>query len=120
MAKKRPDRDPKYSRTFGEKPHVGRRYVENGRVRIEWREDGRRRRRSFGDNSPEATGEADTILGEILEQMQHSTSGQQRPDAEPEPNARREPVTVEAVLRSLALSVMDSADRVAEWIRPEK
>ncbi len=52
--------------------------------------------------------------------MQHSTSGQKRPDDDPKTGARRDPVTVEAVLRSLALSVMDSADRVAEWIRPEK
>ena len=120
MAKKRSGRDPKYSRTCEEKPHVGRRYVKNGRVRIEWQEDGKRRRRSFGDNSPEARDEADAALEEILKQMQRSTSGPKRPDDEPEPNAQREPVTVEAVLRSLALSVMDSADRVAEWIRPQK
>ena len=120
MASKRPGRDPKYSRTFGEKPHVGRRYVENGRVRIEWQADGKRRRRSFGDNSPAARGEADAVLEEILEQMQRSTSGRQRSDHQPDPSARRESVTVEAMLRSLALSLMDSADRVAEWIRPEK
>ena len=120
MTKKRPGRDPKHSRTFGEKPHVGRRYVEDGRVRIEWRAAGKRRRRSFGDNSPQARDEADAALEEILTQMQRNTSGQNRPDDESEPDAQREPVTVEAVLRSLALSVMDSADRVAEWIRPQK
>ncbi len=120
MADKRPGRDPKYSRTFGEKPHVGRRYVENGRVRIEWQEDGRRRRRSFGENSHETRNEADAVLEEILEQMQPSTSGQKRPDDEPKTGAQQEPLTVDAVLRSLALSVMDSADRIAEWIRPKK
>ncbi len=120
MRKKRGGRDPKFSRTIGEKPHVGRRYVENGRVRIEWSEGGTRRRRSFGENSPEARSEADAALEEILTAMRRNTDKEQRPDQDEKPTDRPKPVTIEAFARSLALSLMDTADRIAEWIRPEK
>ena len=69
MAKKTPGRQSKYTRTVGEKPNQGRRYVENGRVRIEWHEDGKRRRRSFGENTAKARGEADAALDEMLKQI---------------------------------------------------
>lgn len=120
MPKKRGGRDPKFSRTIGDKPHVGRRYVENGRVRIEWSEGGTRRRRSFGENSPEARSEADAALEEILSTGRRDTENEQRPDQDATPTDQPKPVTVEAFARSLALSLMDTADRIAEWIRPEK
>ena len=59
-------RDPRYTRTVGEKPNQGRRYVENGKVRIEWYEDGKRRSRTVGDNSADARREADEELEKLL------------------------------------------------------
>ena len=120
MPKKRGGRDPKFSRTIGEKPHVGRRYVENGRVRIEWSEGGTRRRRSFGENSPEARSEADAALEEILIAGRRNTENEQRPDQDEDPIDQPNPVTAEALARSLALSLMDTADRIVEWIRPKE
>lgn len=108
------------SRTIGQEPHVGRRYVENGWVRIEWSEGGTRRRRSVGANSPEARSEADAALAEILDKERRNTENVRRPDQDEESTGQPKPVTVEALARSLALSLMDTADRIAEWIRPEK
>ena len=59
-------RDPRYTRTVGKKPNQGRRYVENGKVRIEWREDGKRRRRTIGDNTARTRREADEELKRLL------------------------------------------------------
>ena len=59
-------RDPRYTRTVGEKPNQGRRYVENGKVRIEWFEDDKRRSRTIGDNSAAARREADEELERLL------------------------------------------------------
>ncbi len=59
-------RDPRYTRTVGEKPNQGRRYVENGKVRIEWFEDDKRRSRTIGDNSADARREADEELERLL------------------------------------------------------
>ncbi len=41
-------RDSRYTKNFGDKPRVGRRYVLNGKVRIEWYEEGKRRSRTIG------------------------------------------------------------------------
>ncbi len=120
MPKKRGGRDPKFSRTIGEKPHVGRRYVENGRVRIEWSEGGTKRRRSFGENSPQARSEADAALEEILIAGRRNTENEQRPDQDGNPTDQPHTVTAEALARSLALSLMDTADRIVEWIRPKE
>ena len=59
-------RDPRYTRTVGKKPNQGRRYVENGKVRIEWYEDGKRRSRTIGDNSADVRREADEELKRLL------------------------------------------------------
>ncbi len=59
-------RDPRYTRTIGEKPNQGRRYVENGKVRIEWSVDGKRRSRTIGDNGAGARNEADEELERLL------------------------------------------------------
>ncbi len=59
-------RDPRYTRTVGEKPNQGRRYVENGKVRIEWFEDDKRRSRTIGDNSADTRREADEELERLL------------------------------------------------------
>ena len=120
MAKKQQGREAGSSRTIGEKPHAGRRYVENGRVRIEWYENGKRRRKSFGEDSPKARSKADTALEEILTQMRDATGEERRSAEKGEPAAEPETVTAEALARSLALSLMDTADRMAEWLRPEK
>jgi len=59
-------RDPRYTRTVGEKPDLGRRYVENGKVKIEWYEDDKRRSRTIGDNSAKTRKEADEELERLL------------------------------------------------------
>ena len=59
-------RDPRYTRTVGEKPDLGRRYVENGKVKIEWYEDDKRRSRTIGDNDAKTRREADEELERLL------------------------------------------------------
>lgn len=59
-------RDPRYKRTVGEKPNQGRRYVENGKVKIEWYEGGKRRSRTIGSNSANVRREADEELERLL------------------------------------------------------
>jgi hypothetical protein len=59
-------RDPRYTRTVGKKPNQGRRYVDNGKVRIEWYEDGKRHKRTIGENSAAARREADDELKRLL------------------------------------------------------
>jgi len=59
-------RDPRYTRTIGEKPDLGRRYVENGKVKIEWYEGEKRRSRTIGDNSAKTRREADEELERLL------------------------------------------------------
>lgn len=112
MATKR-RRDPRYSRTIGRKPFVGRRYVENGKVRIEWTEHGRRRRRTIGKNTAEMRRQADADLEEILARMQtteehHDQEGQQR-EEDVRPLSR--------TLRDYAVAVLDVADHLANWVR---
>ncbi len=65
-------RDPRFTRAVGEKPNQGRRYVTNGKVRIEWTEDGRRRSRTIGPNGPKTRREADEELERILGLMDKS------------------------------------------------
>lgn len=59
-------RDPRYTRTVGEKPDQGRRYVENGKVKIEWFEEGKRRTRTIGDNDAATRRKADEELERLL------------------------------------------------------
>ena len=59
-------RDPRYTRTVGEKPDLGRRFVENGKVKIEWYEDDKRRSRTIGDNDAKTRREADEELERLL------------------------------------------------------
>lgn len=59
-------RDPRYTRTVGEKPDLGRRYVENGKVKIEWYEDDKRRSRTIGDNDAKTRRQADEELERLL------------------------------------------------------
>jgi hypothetical protein len=91
---------------MGEKPNIGRRYVVNGRVRIEWMEDGKRRSRTIGVNSPDMLEQADAELERILGMAHEETV---EADA---PRASDETPLVESI-RTLALSAMDLADSVA-------
>ncbi len=59
-------RDPRYTRTVGEKPDLGRRYVENGKVKIEWYEGDKRRSRTIGDNDAKTRRQADEELERLL------------------------------------------------------
>ena len=100
MAPKQRRRDPRYTRTVGEKPHSGRRYVEQGKVRIEWYENGKRRSRTIGENSADLRRKADFLLEEILGIR-----------AEPEDKH-----SLEETVRSVTLSLLDVADRAADWV----
>ena len=100
MASKQRRRDPRYTRTVGEKPHSGRRYVEQGKVRIEWYENGKRRSRTIGDNSADARRKADAQLEEILGIRAES----------------EETPSLEETVRGVALSLLDVADRAADWV----
>ena len=100
MASKQRRRDPRYTRTVGEKPHSGRRYVEQGKVRIEWYENGKRRSRTIGENSADVRQKADSLLEEILGKR-----------AEPQ-----EKSSLEETVRGVILSLLDVADRAADWV----
>ncbi|HEX9692529.1 MAG TPA: hypothetical protein VGA22_10560 [Gemmatimonadales bacterium] len=73
MSSKRPSRgrprDPRYTKSIGTPPVVGRRVVVNDRVRIEWTEDGRRRSRTIGPNDAATRKLADEELASILATM---------------------------------------------------
>ena len=104
-------RDSRYTRTVGEKPNQGRRYVENGKVRIEWREDGKRRSRTIGDNSADTRREADEELERIL--------GLSEPEREAYDDYDEECVVLDISwlidgFRRHADAIMDFADDLAE------
>lgn len=104
-------RDPRYTRTVGEKPNQGRRYVENGKVRIEWFEDDKRRSRTIGDNSADARREADEELERLL--------GLTEADLDAEEECDEECFVVDISwlvegFRSNAGKIMDLADDLAE------
>ncbi len=118
-------RDRRYSRTIGEPPFAGRRFVENGRVRIEWKEGGRRHRRSFGLNSVETRQRADAELEEILERMQNNADphdqdaqDQQPPETVQQEQEEQKPLPpLGDVLRDYALAALGVADSIADWVR---
>ena len=83
-------RDPRYTRAFGEKPHVGRRYVEADRVRIEWTEQGKRRRRTIGPNTPKTRKQADAHLKDILSSLESSGRDPCRSDEKVHPSIKLE------------------------------
>jgi hypothetical protein len=104
-------RDPRYTRTVGEKPNQGRRYVENGKVRIEWFEDDKRRSRTIGDNSADTRREADEELERLL--------GLTEADLDAEAECDEECFVVDISwlvegFRSNAEKIMDLADDLAE------
>lgn len=119
-------RDPRYTRTLGEKPHEGRRYVEDGKVRIEWTEGGKRRRRTIGANTEANRERADAALTEKL-----ADQGGSMPAKTPAKVPTRTP-TADATekapasdflhgltdtARDVALSLMDAADEMAAWLQ---
>lgn len=109
MAAKRPKRDSRYTRTVGSKPHIGRRFVENGKVRIQWTEDGKRRSRTIGTNSAATRHRADEELEAILSRLRASAGETAAPHEQEEPS-------LEEALRASAGSLMDAADHLVDWI----
>ena len=103
MPTSRQGRDPRYTRTFGTPPHAGRRYVENGKVRIQWAEHGKRRTRTVGPNTAETRRRADAELEEILGLM--PTDTKQTEDAAP---------SIPEALRQLVLAILDAADKLID------
>jgi hypothetical protein len=119
MATKR-TRDPRFTKSFGAKPHNGRRYVIDDKVRIEWYEDGKRRSRTIGPNGADTRRAADEKLQEILQGHEPPEPGQpeQEPAGEEAPRTERE--TAEAIqdtLLGLASNVLDAADWLADGLR---
>ena len=100
-------RDRRFTKNFGTRPRVGRRYVLNGKVRIEWYEDGKRRSRTIGDNTVEVRQRADEALEEILEVFEPTVISTSAVAAYP-------PDSIEQALRACAVSVLDVADVLAE------
>lgn len=100
-------RDRRFTKNFGTRPLVGRRYVLNGKVRIEWYEDGKRRSRTIGDNTVEVRQRADEALEEILELFEPTVISTSAIAAYP-------PDSIEQALRACAVSVLDVADLLAE------
>ncbi len=112
-------RDSRYSRTVGEPPAVGRRYVVNDNVRIEWTEAGQRRSRTVGANTPANRKKADKLLEEILSPMtDEQTEKAEDTSGQTEESAASTEMTFEIPqsLRDAAVRIMDAADDVADWI----
>ncbi|KPJ94761.1 MAG: hypothetical protein AMS18_03130 [Gemmatimonas sp. SG8_17] len=76
-------------------------------MKIEWHEEGKRRSRTIGENSPEVRRRADEALQEILEVFEPAAVPARRSLAVP-------PDSMEQALRALAVSVLDVADQMAE------
>lgn len=106
MPTRRQGRDPRYSRAFGSPPNAGRRYVENGKVRIEWTEDGKRRSRTVGPNSTETRSRADAELEEILGLMPSDT----KQDEGGTPS-------IPEAFRQLILAILEAADHLIDRLR---
>ena len=94
-------RETKSTRTFHEGAATGRRFVDRGKVRIEWREGGRRRQRTIGKDATETRRQADAQLVDILK-------GLDRKESVPPPSS------VEKDLRDVALRFLDLADGLAD------
>jgi hypothetical protein len=109
MTAKGRGRDPRYNREIGARPHLGRRFVEGGRVRIQWTEQGKRRSRTIGPNSAENRRRADAELEEILRGMPKSPEDTQKSAADVR-------AQVQEALRGAAVSLMEAADRLVDWI----
>jgi hypothetical protein len=110
MPTKKRTRENRHTRTFGEKPRTGRRYVSDGKVRIEWYEEGKRRSRTIGENTPQVRRRADEALQEILEVFESAAATGRTALTVPPPE------TLDQAVRALAVSVLDVADQVAESI----
>jgi hypothetical protein len=114
MTPTRATRKRSASKTFGEKPFTGRRFVSNGKVRIEWMEAGRRRSRTIGPDSPETRAEADAEVRRLLAEQQADVA----PGASESTRDERDefPSALEA-LRLLALAMLNVADDLVERVR---
>jgi flagellar hook-associated protein FlgK len=112
MAKKRGGRDPRYTRVAGSKPNAGRRFVVDGKVRIEWTEGGKRRSRTIGPNSANARERADRELERLLEPTESSGDDMQEQMTDLKNSA------VQA-LKDAATSLMDAADRLVDWVEQD-
>lgn len=97
-------RDTKTTRTFHEGAATGRRFVDRGRVRIEWREGNRRKQRTIGKDDAETRRRADAQLVDILKGLDRK---------EPVPSAS----SIERELRDVALRLLDLADGLADGLR---
>jgi len=126
MATNRPrGRDPRYSRTIGQRPFVGRRYVENGKVRIEWKDGSKRRQQTVGPNSADMRKRADAELEEILARMQNNdelhdqdAQDQQSSDDQQQEQEEQKPLPpLDDVLRDFALAALGVADGIGDWVR---
>ena len=106
MPTRRQGRDPRYTRSFGAPPNAGRRYVENGKVRIQWTEAGKRRSRTVGPNSAETRRRADAELEEILGLMPSDTKQDEGST-----------LSIQEALRQLALAILEAADRLIDRLR---
>ncbi|MFC1639625.1 tyrosine-type recombinase/integrase [Gemmatimonadota bacterium] len=68
-------RDNRYGRVIGTRPYSGRRYVQDGKVRIEWSVSGKRSTRTIGPNTKANRDLADQILTEALDEVRARACG---------------------------------------------
>jgi len=107
MAAKKRTRDRRFSRKMGSEPNVGRRYVIDGKVRIEWLDDGKRRSRTIGDNSPEVRQRADEALAQILQLSEPGLPALRVDFLSSYP-------PLEQALRRCAISILEVADALVD------
>ena len=71
-------RDRRYGKVIGARPYSGRRYVRDGKVRIEWFAHGKRRTQTIGPNTAANRALADHILEEALAEVRTRTHGRRQ------------------------------------------
>ncbi len=113
-----PPKQRTQTRTIGKKPHVGRRYVSDGKVRIEWREGGKRRSRTVGPNTAKVRAQADEMLealvnpGRASEQRQSKRASPRQKRLSAGEQGAESPVG--DAIRAWAVALMDVADILVE------
>jgi len=93
--------------------------VIDGKVRIEWTEDGKRRSRMVGANTPANRKKADELLREVvLPMIDEQTEKAEDTGEKADESAASTEMNFEIPqsLRDAALRIMDAADELADWI----
>ncbi|MEE8117130.1 MAG: hypothetical protein V3T28_08490 [Gemmatimonadales bacterium] len=112
----RPQRASRYTKTVGTAPHVGRRYVTRGKVRIVWTEQGKRRQRTIGPNSEAVRRQADEMLERTLAALRAAGATERSSPIPGPPPRPTDDTSLTDAIRAVAVALLDLADRLADRV----